>query len=302
LTLNHTLLPMQKLKIRCVQLCVCCIVLLIAQSAILIAQTYNLKLGRSIKIQDSYLLRGSAQRSTRLIVPRTNGTKQIIPQASSMIQLQANCKVVAVTVDGQEAMKTVTIRSANMVRESENSDLLPTGFDFTATFSDEGPKFEHDGKPLADSIVQELALVVRGEGGSKIGLIMNPSKPVAVGDTWPMNKAAFIKSLDADTRRNIKKVKGTVTFERIDTIRGTPAAVIVLEATATNVIPINKHVKVVSSTFQSRIEVTVPLDERYPELHTHSASVWSATLEPPEKNSSTVVMEFEHSDDISFYR
>lgn len=263
---------------------------------------HELQLGRAIKAFDKYQVRGSAQRSSRVSMARPNGTMQIIPQGSSMVQVQANCVVDAVTVDGQEAKKSVVIRSAKLVKDAASEDLLPPDTKVNISYSDAGTVITSNGEPLADSISQELALVLRSEGGAKTGLIMNPAKPVSVGDTWKMNNAAFVKSLDADTKKNIKNVKGTVKFERIDTIRGTPAAIIVLEASATNVIPSNQQFRVSKSTFRSRIEVTVPLDVRYPEMHTHSESVWGATILPPDKNGSPVLMEFEHSDDISFYR
>jgi hypothetical protein len=207
-----------------------------------------------------------------------------------MIQVQANCEVDAVTVDGQEAKKTVVVRSAKLVRDATSEDILQPNSKLAITYSDRGAQITMNGEPLADSLSEELALVLRSEGGKKTGDIMSPNKPVAV------------RSLDAATRKNIKNVKGTVKLERVDTIRGVEAAIVVLEATATNVIPGNKQFKVSKSTFHSRIEVTLPTDNRYPEMHTHSESVWSATIMPPEQGGSPVQMEFEHTDDITFYR
>ncbi len=228
------------------------------------AQPYDLPLGREIKVTDTYLLKGTATQIARVTTVDPKGIAKLMRDDTTIVRIDAECEVAGVTEDGQEAVKLVTIRNAQIVIGGTAHDLVPTGTSLKATFSDTGTVITKDNEPLPMSITAQLALVIRSEGGLRTGKIMDPPGPVNVGDTWTMDTTAFKEMLGPLTTAVPKTMEGTSTFERIDTTGVRPDAVVTLSAHAVDAVGDLDGVTPTGSDIAVTVTVHAPLDTRYP--------------------------------------
>ncbi len=244
-------------------LCVIMAVLMFGTCAVQ-AQPYELPLGRQIRVTDVYLLKGTSTQISRLTTVDPSGITKVVKDDTVIVRIDAECEVAGITEDGQEAVKLITIRNAQVSAEGATSDLLPTGTSLKATFSDSGTVITKDGQPLSMDLMAHLATVIRGEGGSRTGSIMDPSEPVSPGDSWPMDSAAFMSSLGSLASPTPRSVEGRITFQRIDTTGVRPAAVVEMKGRAQDAIGNLGSSAPTASEVVMEITVHAPLDKRYP--------------------------------------
>ena len=237
---------------------------LTALATVVSAQPYDLPLGREIKVTDTYLLKGAAVQIARVTTVDPNGIAKVMRDDTTQVRIDAECEVAGVTEDGQEAVKLVKIRNAQIVIDGKSHDLVPTGTSLKATFSDTGTVITKDNEPLPMSVVAQLALVIRAEGGMRTGEIMDPPGPVSVGDSWPMDSAAFRRMLGPLTSAVPKDLEGSSVFERIDTTGIRPDAVVTLKAHAVDAVGDLDGVTPSGSDISVVVTVHAPLDKRYP--------------------------------------
>lgn len=231
-----------------------------------------ISLARKIKVMDAYLYTASYVQEVRSQASM-NGVKLNTTTEKITVAIAADMEVTAITDDGQEKEKLITIRSLTMEREGTFQDILHTGAKLRVRFSDSGNVFFMDKRPVNDSISAVLASVVISAGGERTARIIGTTKPVRPGDTWPVNAKAIAGTFD-DTEVQLprKGLKGTVRYERIDSTPGQkPAAVFSSRITASGIRFANQGIfkpKKASATIT--VSYAVPLDERYPP--TESAS------------------------------
>ncbi len=240
-------------------------------------QTYELSLGREIKPFDEYLLSAISTRISIVSMPGPNGAVELQNDTVHAI-LSGNCAVQAVTEDGQEARKTVTIRNAQVRFQGKPEDIIPTGSVVQCDFSDAGYVYTVRGDTVPPQVSADLVGLIRSEGGRKSGRIMDPRKPVKIGDTWPINVSAFDSTLGDPPARGERVIHGTVTFQRIDTVAGKPTAVVLMEATVDNAFSDIEGTPANKATIEARLQMFVPLDSRYPASRVATNTKMSADL------------------------
>ncbi|MCO6466168.1 MAG: hypothetical protein J5I53_06100 [Bradyrhizobiaceae bacterium] len=237
----------------------------------------TLTLGREIKPFDEYILTASSVRISRVSM-KTGKAASYLQDDTVRTQVSGLCSVVAVTEDGQEAVKKVTIRNAQSRYKDTLTDVLPTGTEVEARFSDAGPVYIVGTDTLEPDVVADLSGVIRSEGGLKSGTIMDPHKPVAPGDVWSIDTAAFAATLGPPPSNLKRTVTGTVRYDKIDTVDGTPVAIVVMEAKAANAFAEIDGVTARNATVTAHIELAVPLDKRFPAVGSATTTTMEADI------------------------
>lgn len=258
----------------------------------------ELKLGRAIKPFDEYLLGASTTRISR--VTMGGGANAAVLQNDTVRSiLSGSCSVAAVTEDGQEAVKTVVIRNAQSRYRGTTTDIVETGAQVKATFTDAGNLYEMKGDTLSPEVTADLSGLIRSEGGLKSGKIMDPHRAVKPGDTWPIDTAAFAATLGPPPASQRRIVTGSVTFVRVDTVNGVPAAIVHMDARAEHAFAEIEGIATDQSTVTAHIELTVPLDQRFPALRVASTTIIAAELK---ETGQVLHVDYEVSDDLEFHR
>lgn len=227
----------------------------------------RIDVGRKIKPMDTYLFR--TQFSEEFKTYMRDAAKNITQEVhTTVITMQADVEVQAVRDNGEEHTKLVTIRTFRVKRDSAPAvDYLYTGAIVRAEFTERGPVFTIDKRPVADSVAMMLAQVLHAEGGTKTGAILNPKKPVRAGDSWPMNTRALLETIDenqiAIDRKKIKTA--TATLKRADSVGGKPMYTVSADLVAEGVKPAGfEDLRLLNAKLMMHVSVTVPEDERYP--------------------------------------
>ena len=225
---------------------------------------FPLPLSRPIKVTDTYLLKGMSTQISRVTTTDPNGVTKVMQDDTAVVNIDAMCEVAGVTEDGQEAVKLVTIRNAQLRRQGEVTDLVPTGTSLKATFTNEGTEITKDGVPVPMEVMVHLVNLIRGEGGSRTGAMMDPPGPVAVGASWPMDSTTFLNMLGDLVSKQPASVSGSISFTSVDSAGVRPDAVVVLTAHAVDAIGSLGQATPTSSSIVMNITVHAPLDTRYP--------------------------------------
>lgn len=242
-----------------------CITIAIAFAAVTHAQeSRELKLGRGIKEYDQYLLKTIYEQQTNTSYYSDNIMRGDTADNITIL-LTAQCKVISVTVDGQEKEKHIVIRNFQLRTSNDTFDVMPTGTKVRCWFSDSGSVFTVDDVPVHDTIAALLSNVVLGEGGSRTGDVLDAKKPVTLGQTWKMNVKAFRKVLGKDQSKLMKKLDGTVTFSRIDSTGAQPTAIVTARAEAPSFsIKVPGATAPMIGSLVADFSYEVPLDTRFP--------------------------------------
>lgn len=241
--------------------------------AVLVLLSQGLTLHRPIKVTDTYLLKGTSRLITRMTTVDARGVRQTPTEGSFAVRLDAMCTVEGVTEDGQEAIKTLIIRNAeSIVGSATPVTLLPAGARIKASFSNQGTILEQSDSILSDQLTELLSTVIRGEGGSQTGKLMDPNRPVAVGDAWQPHLPALRTLIEQSFGQQPDSVSGSVTYVSVDSTVQRPEAVIQLVAEARDVIAEFDGMRPSESTFTMTVTVHVPVDQRYPISRTETTT------------------------------
>jgi len=241
-------------------------------------QTHQLKLGRGIKEYDQYLLKTTYEQQSRTSVYSDNIMRGDTTDNVTIL-LTAQCKVISVTVDGQEKEKHIVIRNFQLRTNTDTFDVLPTGTKVRCWFSDSGSVFTVNDVPVHDTVSALLSNVVLGEGGSRTGDVLDAKKPVALGQSWKMNVKAFRKVLGNEQSKLMKKLDGTVSFSRIDSSGAQPTAIVTARAEAPQfTIKVPGANAPMTGSLVAEFLYEVPLDSRFPpvSLSTSTTQLYSA--------------------------
>ena len=245
----------------------------LAAISALVLITQGLTLTRPIKVTDTYLLQGTSRQITRMTTVDARGVRQQPTDGTISVRLDAMCTVEGVTEDGQEAIKSLVIRNAEaVVNQDHPNTLLTAGTRLKASFSNQGTILEQGDSLLSDQVTQLLSSVIRGEGGSHTGTLMNPDRVVTVGDTWQPNLPALNALLQQSFNQQPDSVHGAVLYVAIDSSASQPSAVVRLSAQATNVIDEFDGMRPSESTFSMTVTVHAPIDQRYPISRTETTT------------------------------
>ncbi len=278
----------------------CCkaLLFLLLWAAPLVAQpTYELRVGRVIKAFDEYTLRSTyvSSQSTRVYI---DNVERGAEDQNLQVSIVAKCSVVSVTTDGQEKEKRLIIRDFRRITPTDTTDVLPTGTKVRCWFSDSGAVFTVDDQPAHDTISSLLSMVVKGEGGARTGALLDPKKPVRVGQTWKMNVSEFRRILGKETSALIKKVAGTCTFERIDTVNSLPVCVVTAKAEAPNfTMYFDGYPSQASLT--TTFQLVLPVDNRFPPEQLFSESAQRIVTK---RENVRMVLEVRSSRSTTFVR
>lgn len=246
---------------------------MLAAISALVLITQGLTLTRPIKVTDTYLLQGTSRQITRMTTVDARGVRQQPTDGTISVRLDAMCTVEGVTEDGQEAIKSLVIRNAEVVvNQDPPNTLLTAGTRLKASFSNQGTILEQGDSLLSDQVTQLLSSVIRGEGGSHTGTLMNPDRVVTVGDTWQPNLPALNALLQQSFNQQPDSVHGAVSYVAIDSSASQPSAVVRLSAQATNVIDEFDGMRPSESTFSMTVTVHAPIDQRYPISRTETTT------------------------------
>lgn len=261
------------------------------------SQSHDLPLGRALKPSDVYFLRASATRIIE-VLSTADPKKPVLVQAdTTVVNINAKCEVAAVTVDGQEAKKIVTIRHVELKKGGTTKDILNTGAALTITYSDSGTVMMLGTTPVDPAVADLLSLVLQAEGGKRTGEIMDAKRKVKVGDTWSIDTTALLRSMDIAVMPPGASVTGVVKFDKIDSKKNLGTAI--MKATMTNVFPTLNDMKPNTSQVDATVSVTVPLDVRYPTTHVSTTTTLVADFG---QGASATVVRLRSTDDRSFER
>jgi len=221
----------------------------------------SLVVGRKMKVGDKYLLTTLASYRMRLALDMKDHKPTDSTYADS-VHLQALVEVTSVTEAGEEHAKTLTIRYFHRYINNVTIDLLPNGAVVKASFDTPASTYTVNGEKPSAQVDELLRLAVRSEGGTQTGDILNPPKPVRVGDNWVINKKAFALGMATGATKNqAKGITGKVRYAGIDTLNNRPCATVIAVI----------RQKLGAGTQQSPAQtnaydmtVSVPLDVRYP--------------------------------------
>lgn len=222
-----------------------------------------LSLGRKIRAGDKYLLSTGASYRLRIAseapgMPTTDSTYQ------DTVRLHALCDVTAVTESGEEYEKTLTVRYFHRIVNDNTIDILPNGTQIKVVFSQPAVVFTVNGAKPAPELEEMLRLAVRSEGGSKSGDILNPNRPVQLGDIWSIDRKAFAKHMVGATGKNATKgISGEVRFDEVITINHRPCATV---SATIHQKSGNGTMSEPEQTGKYDMKISVPLDERYPAM------------------------------------
>lgn len=248
--------------------------LVLAYSATLLPaqKAYELTLGRGIKEYDQYLLKTTYDQQTRTSYYSDNLMRGDTTDNISII-LTAQCKVISVTVDGQEKEKHITIRDFQLRTNTDTFEVMATGTKIRCWFSDSGSVFTVDDIPVHDTVAALLSNVVLGEGGSRTGDVLDAKKSVALGQTWKMNVKAFRKVLGKEQSKLMKKLDGTVSFSRIDSTGAQLTAIVTARAEAPSFsIKVPGADAPMTGSLVAEFSYEVPLDNRFPPVALSTAT------------------------------
>jgi hypothetical protein len=260
--------------------------------------TYELKLGRQIREFDNYLVKASSTSITDVVATSAIGHRTAQRSDTTVVMLDAMCDVKQVTEDGQEAVKSITVRNMTFTSQGQTHDLMPTGAVLQATFSEAGTELTQDNAQIAETMMPLLLTVIRSEGGGRTADIMDAGRPVTVGDEWPADSSALLQALDPTGSVTPVALKGTVKFIGIDTTRK-PAAIVRLTAKAVNALGEIDGRRPLRSEITMDITLTAPLDVRYPIAATQSVTKIKASFED---NGTTIDMTHVVRDSFTFLR
>lgn len=258
----------------------------------------TMTVGREIKPFDEYLLDATSVRISTVTMGTGKATR-VLQNDTARSALSGICSVAAVTEDGQEAVKTVTIRNAQTRYNGVVSDIVPTGSKVKAKFTNDGTEYTIDSTILSPELTADLSGLIRSEGGLKSGKIMDPHKPVSPGDTWSIDTAAFAATLGPPPSTKKRTVQGTVTFTRIDTVNNVPIAVVTMKANAQNAFAEIEGMQATNAEINALIDLYVPLDPRYPAIRVASTTILSADVGDA---GQLVHFTYHVTDDLEFRR
>lgn len=263
------------------------------------AQSHDLPLGRELKPSDVYFLRGSATRIIE-VLSTADPKKPVLVQAdTTVVNINAKCEVAAVTEDGQEAKKIVTIRHAELKKGGETKDILNTGAALTITYSDSGTVMMLGTTPVDPAVADLLSIVIQSEGGKRTGEIMDAKRKVKVGETWSIDTTALLRSMDIPVLPPGASVSGTVKFDKIETKDKVKVGTATMKATMTNVFPTLNDMKPNTSQVDATVSVTVPMDVRYPATQVRTSTTLVADFG---SGANATVVRLRSTDDRSFER
>ena len=240
------------------------LILTAASTAVYAQQAYQLKLGRGLKEYDQYLLKTTYEQQSRTSIYSDNVMRGDTTD-NIVILLTAQCKVVSVTVDGQEKEKHIVVRNFQLRTNTDTFEVLSTGTKVRCWFSDSGSVFTVDDVPVHDTVAALLSNVVLGEGGSRTGDVLDAKKPVKLGQSWKMNVKAFRKVLGKEQSKLMKKLDGSVTFSRIDSSGAQPTGIVTARAEALSFsIRVPGAASPITGSLVAEFSYEVPLDTRFP--------------------------------------
>lgn len=237
----------------------------------------QLKLGRELRPFDEYLVKAMNIRISRYAL--LHGNREETVQADTVRSTFAGTVTVNnVTEDGQEAVKTVVVRNAETRYQGQNTTIVSTGTTIKAFYSDTGYVYTVNDDTLAAAVTADLVGLLRSEGGLKTGVIMNPPKPVRVGDSWHINADAFAATLGSPPKNKKRIVTGKATFKKVDVLHDIPVAVVSMKASVTNAVDSLEGMPVENATIEATLDIAVPIDERYPTVWVASNTHFAATV------------------------
>lgn len=260
--------------------------------------TIMLTVGREIKPFDEYLLNAMSIRISRVSMNVNNRIEQLQNDTVRSV-FSGLCSVQAVTEDGQEAMKKVKVRNAQLRYKGETSDIVPSGSMIQATFSNDGYVYTIGPDTLSAEITADLSGLIRSEGGLLSGTIMNPNKPVRIGDEWPIDTTAFAATLGPPPEQKQRHTSGTVTLVRIDSLHGHTVALVRMNAHVVNAFDNINGTQADDAIVDAVVEIAVPLDERYPAVWASSNTTMTATLV---ESGQRLRVEYIVADEFDFIR
>lgn len=115
----------------------------------------------------------------------------------SVCKMQADAEALEIFPNGGLRKARYTVRSLRLARGgAAETDLLPKGAQIIVERNGEEESVTVDGKPASpeqSAILKEICSTDSAKYNDQA--IFGPRKPVAVGESWPVNTSAFIESL-----------------------------------------------------------------------------------------------------------
>ena len=181
------------------------------------AQTYTIRLQRHPKKGDRYRISGSGFSSQKSVVSAEG--KVVTDETEFSAEFGVDGTALELGPDGSLVKEALTINNCLVKRDGTSKQLFPKGALVVAAVEDGQKVFRVNGKPVdkeAEKVLDMMGLISSVSSSQVSGDdIFGTGEPKAVGDSWNINSAAAVKSLqEGKITASQQGTKGTVTIEK----------------------------------------------------------------------------------------
>ncbi|MGB2938275.1 MAG: hypothetical protein WBD05_08805 [Phycisphaerae bacterium] len=225
-----------------------------------VAQNYEIRLHRPVKVGQKYRMAASGRAMQEMT--RTAGGRVVMNRTDAYsVEFEALATVLETDKNGRPAKLSLTVAKCDKVQGDATKSLVPKEAVIVASVPENGGQvFEIDGVPVGQKVHEALSLVITlSSGGATDDEVLGTEERKKVGDRWNVNAARLIEDLKKDGIVSRQEdIKGTVTLEQVIKVGETECLKIGGEMTINNFKP--PGIKADEATLEMRFSGAFPLD------------------------------------------
>ena len=181
------------------RVCVSVIVFLIGSKALRAeAPVHTVDLSPPWTVGQLFEMEAASNQNIRSVV--TSGSKIVTDHKQSSVRtMKADAVALALHPNGGLRKALYIVRSFRVgINGAEETPFLPKGTKIVVEQTDTGKSITVDGKPATPEQTAAITVLTPSESPKYTSqAVFGPGKPVAVGESWPINASAFRETLTA---------------------------------------------------------------------------------------------------------